>query len=125
MTPEQFREEFERVWPWLEPAVKAYADTSSKDDVWTRISDGRADLWTTQNAAVVTTIEVMMNGKKSLNGWLAGGDLADIQQLEPMLADWGRHQGCEFFTLVCRPGFERKLSGFSRKAVILIKDLTP
>ena len=48
--------DFDRVWPWLRQAVDRWGETHRKWHVWRLIEAERAQLWTTENAAIVTTI---------------------------------------------------------------------
>lgn len=115
--------EFERCWPFLERALKRGLPTHSKEDVWAEIADGTAQLWPLPNAAIVTRIVTYPTGLKIGVGWLAGGDLKEIQQAEPEIAQWLKGQGCSHFVLQARTGWERALNGYRRKSVNLIKDL--
>src|SRR5690606_8031078 len=56
MTPSEQIIEFNRVWKWLEKAVKRGGNTHEKQHVLARILDGRAQLWTNREAAAVTSI---------------------------------------------------------------------
>ena len=123
MTPEEYRAEFDRVWPWLEKAANNDAVTETPESVWQRIEDGRLDLWSTPNSAVVTSIEVYGSGMKELRCWLAGGDLTEIQTIEPAIAQFGRANGCKQISILGRRGWLRALDGYQQTAVILTKGL--
>ncbi|MBI1620366.1 hypothetical protein [Aquamicrobium zhengzhouense] len=123
MTPSEQIIEFNRVWKWLEKAVKRGGNTHEKQHVLARILDGRAQLWTNREAAIVTSIETYDNGFKEIQGWLAGGKLSAVQQLRDEAEAWGKQMGCSRSQLISRPGFERAFPGYRRVAVVLVKDL--
>ena len=123
MTSDEYRAEFERVWPWLSDAVQAYGPVETKDTVWQRITDGFAELWTTPNAAMVTTIEVSPSGYKELKGWLAGGALPEIKEFEPLLAQWARERGCRRVVIQGRRGWLKAFDGYAERAVVMTKEL--
>jgi len=117
------RSEFDRAWPWLEAAVLDYGPVETKETVWARIEGEYAQLWTTENAALVTSIEVSPSGFRELRGWLAGGDLAEIQKIEPALAQWGRQMNCRRAVIQGRRGWLKAFSGYKERAVIMTKEL--
>ncbi len=123
MTDEEYRAEFDRVWPWLDKAANGEFQTDTAETLWQRIIGGKLDLWTTANSAVVTSIEVYGNGVKEIRCWLAGGDLTEIQQIEPAIAHYGKQNGCKQISILGRRGWFRALEGYKQTAVILAKEI--
>lgn len=125
MTPEQlsfYRKEFERCWKWLEAAIDVYGKTHSKDQVWKLIEDGKAQLWPTPNAVLLTSIDEYQSGLKELRGWLSGGDLNEIMQWEPIIAAWAKDNGCQRAVITGRRGWLKAFRGYRELATIMVKD---
>lgn len=114
---------FNRVWRWLEKALAVYGPTHRKRHVWQRIEAGECQLWTTENSAQVTSIETWPTGLTELNGWLAGGNLEEIQSLRPTIEQWAREKGCHRISLVGRKGWSRAFPGYRPVTTAIIKDL--
>lgn len=117
------RAQFERLWPLLAGALLEHPGTYEKHHVWAEIEAGRAQLWPAPHSAVVTFIHVYPTGLKELRGWLAAGDVVEIQALEPIVSDWAKREGCSRFVLTGRRGWARALDGFREIAVFLNKEL--
>jgi hypothetical protein len=115
-----FDANWERCKPYLAPAV---------DEAWTidaveqEIRAGRATLWPMANSAAVTVIQEMPNGRELLV-WLAGGELDELLHFLPSAGNYGKSVGCKRVRIEGRPGWERVLTGYTRKRVVLIKDLS-
>lgn len=120
---ETFRE-FQRVWPWLAEALKAFpAETHRKEHVWAALERGDAQLWASDTAAVVTEITVYPTGLRSLNAWLAGGDLAGIHELDGRIDEFARAKNCTMRTLHGRKGWLRALDGYRDAGAMMMKDV--
>jgi hypothetical protein len=118
------REDFDRVWPWLKPAIENFGDTHRKRHVWAAIESGDVQLWTNASAALVTEIKVYPTGVKLVNAWLAGGDLDGVLLLVPAAERFARAKGCKRVGIAfCRAGWARKLPGYRKAGVQLTKDL--
>lgn len=123
MTPSEQIIEFNRVWKWLEKAVKRGGNTHEKQHVLARILDGRAQLWTNREAAAVTSIEVYDNGFKEVHIWLCGGKLDGAKELEERIAAWGKEMGAQRLLIVGRKGWLRALPDYRELLAIIVKDL--
>lgn len=115
--------EFDRCWPWLKDAVDCYGDTHSKADVWRKIKRKKAQLWPKPDAAIITEIEVHPKGWKELRWWLAGGDLGQLCASVPAIEQFARDRRCKRAAIIGREGWLRVLPGYSKRAVIMTKDL--
>lgn len=115
---------FDRVWPMLKRAVDRWGPTHRKWHVWTLVESGNAQLWTTNRAAILTTVDVLPTGLKELSWWLAGGDLKEGLPLVPGIEQWARGQGCTR-TIIRggREGWAAVLTDYRRAAITLVKDL--
>lgn len=118
------REEFLRVWPWLEAAIRAYADTHRQEHVWAKIESGSAQIWTTPGAAFVSEIRIWPAGLREAIAWLAGGKLDELMMLKPSFEAWARSKNCKRvgFSLG-RKGWERVLKDYRPAGITLMKDL--
>jgi hypothetical protein len=108
----------------IEAALEYSGGTHNFDDVRAGIESGHMQLWATKNAAAVTEI-LKYARKKTLNVFLAAGDMDEIVQNIDGIADWGRLQGCDSLTINGRSGWTRVLGrhGFKPVAVTLERDL--
>lgn len=120
------RDEFDRVWPWLKPAIQNFGDTHRKRHVWQAIESGDVQLWANETGALVTEIKVYPTGVKLVNAWLAGGDIAGVVALVPEAERFARSKGCKRVGIgLCRAGWSRALSpyGYRQTGVQLTKDI--
>lgn len=119
------REEFERVWPYLEPALaEDVGNHHSKEDVWTQIEAKNVGLWTTPNSATLVNPIIDTQGWGA-NVWASGGSLKEILGITyPEVDQWVRECGGKFLMGAGRPAWERPLKklGFKPKNVTFVKE---
>jgi hypothetical protein len=116
--------ELERVWPLLEAAILAYAPTHRIEHVRVKLDSGHCQIWTTPNAAFVSEIRVWPTGLREAIGWLAGGDLDELLMMQPAFEAWARSKDCKRIGIqLGREGWERKLDGYRKTGIQLVKDL--
>jgi hypothetical protein len=121
---EWLEQQFDRCWPFLVRAVRKMKEPYGREYVWERIAAGTAQLWPGNNCAVVTSIEVRVDGSKIIEGWLAAGDRAEIEEITEWAEAFGKREGCFKARLIQRPGFKAKpLSGYRLAAVVMEKVL--
>ena len=87
------------------------------------IEGGRAQIWPTPNACMVTFVEDYPTGLRVLKGWLAGGDLDEILTTIPRIEEWARLAGCKKSLIGGRRGWLRKLPDYAEQYTIISKDL--
>lgn len=118
------RDEFERVWPWLDACFERHGEfrTHSKEDVWRLIASGRACLWPGEKAAIVTELWNHPSGYRSIHGWLAAGELEEIKALVRAAEQMGRDMGCKRAVISGRDGWIRAL-GYERLSTRMSKVL--
>lgn len=118
--------EYERVWPWLEKAAGRYGNTHTKESVLARLLDGRAQLWTERNAALITSIERYDTGMVEVRGWLGAGkpgrSLTDLRKIEKRVEAWAKSIGAQRLTILGRRGWLRALTGWRELAVLIVRD---
>jgi hypothetical protein len=98
--------EFKRCEKWLEDALDYAHGTFDINDVFNDVVNGTAQFWPGKNSAVVTQI-VPYPKKKVLHFFLAGGDIKELEEMEPGIIEWAKSQGCEAITLTGRPGWTK------------------
>lgn len=123
MTEAEVRAAFDTHWPALEKAIASYGPTHTAEDVWERIADGRAALWTDGETAAVTTVEAYPTGFRELRIWLCGGKLKEARRLEQRIVAYGRKHGFERVSIVGRRPWLRALRGWNEAATVMVKDL--
>lgn len=112
--------QFERCKPWLEAALK---DTFyTLDDVERALIEGRAKLWPGKESAIVTELITYPN-EKSMQCWLAGGNLDEILGMIPGIEAEARLIGCTSATVQGRHEWQKVLAdkGYEFYSVTLRK----
>lgn len=114
-----FNAEWTRCRGYLEPAV---------DETWTleavehEVREQRAVFWPMERSAVVTQIHAYPRGRV-LRIWLAGGDLVELTHYLKAADNYARAEGCIAIEVEGRPGWERVLKDYSKRRVVLVKEL--
>jgi hypothetical protein len=115
---------FDAEWQRCKPYIESALDESwTIDAVEQEIRSGRATLWPMQHSAVVTVVQENPSGRTLLI-WLAGGDLNELKQYLPAADNYARAQGCTAVKIEGRAGWEKVLPGYTKRRVILTKELT-
>lgn len=118
------RDRLARARPFLEAALEYARGTHTFSDVVRDLDTGMAQLWDTDRAAVVTKI-LRTPRIKSCHLFLAGGDLAELQRMLPIIEGWARGEGCQRMTLAGRPGWTRSFlrdGGYEAAWTMMSKD---
>ncbi len=116
------RAEFERCSPYIQKALDRDIGTHELPDIWELIADGRAQLWSLPNSAVVTVIEYFPR-KTVLRYWLCGGKLEECLGVQDRIEDWARSAGATDVVIGGRDGWLKALTGFSKNAILMTKVL--
>lgn len=91
---------------YIEAALKYAGGTHNFEDVTASVAEGRRQFWPGIRSAIITEVlEYPRN--RTLNFFLAGGDAAELEAMEPLILDWGRTQGCTTAAMIGRRGWER------------------
>lgn len=109
----------------IEAALGYSGGTHSFEDVVLEVENGTLQFWPGPHSVIITEIQEHPQ-KRILHFFLAGGNLAEIQRMVPLIEDWGREQGCTTASLAGRKGWERTFlqhSGWKPKLVLMSKDL--
>lgn len=118
--------EFLRCKPWIEAALKHAGKTHEVSDVLDQILAGNLQLWPGESSVVVTEINTYPQ-RRTMNYFLAGGNLKELQRMVPDLEKWAISVGCSGVTLTGRKGWLRsflKDSGYSEVWVVMAKELS-
>lgn len=110
----------------IESALAYGSGTHTFDDIVELVESGRAQFWPGLNSAVVTQIDRQPR-RNVLYFFLAGGNLAELEAMEPLILEWGREQGCTLAAMLGRPGWERTFmqrSGWKSSLKMFEKELT-
>lgn len=122
MTIDQLRAELDRVWPWLEKAIERSGGTHHKEHLLARIFAGKAQLWTEEDGACVTTIEKYDTGLLEVYGWLAGGELEAVQRIVARIEKWAKANGINRARIEGRRGWVKALPGYRELATVICKE---
>lgn len=124
-------QDVEAVRPWLEPFLKDFARITclvSPEDVIAQAKAADCQIWSYHDGEnfrgiVVTRIHTNTVGKVC-SLWVAIGDGPElIEGFHAEIEKWARGIGCYALEIVGRAGWQRKLPGYTRTAVVLEKRL--
>jgi hypothetical protein len=122
---EELVTEWARCRRWLDAALHRGGDTQTLDDVFARVYDGTYQFWPTPDAAVVT--QIIPGRDKEFNIYLAGGSMARLEHMMPVLERYAQSQDCTIVTVLGRRGWERSFLcqklGYKPVATLYGKDL--
>jgi len=107
----------------LESALAYAGGTHTVEDVERLIADGSVQFWPGPHSCVVTEFDTQPQ-KKTLSIFLAAGDAAELEAMEPGIMAWGREQGCAVARFVGRRGWERsflKRMGWANTNVVVME----
>ena len=108
----------ERYREMIDSALAYSGGTHTFEDVQELVATGKAQLWP-GNASVGVTEIVVFPRKKTLNCWLAAGDLDELLVMMDFAKEWGAAQGCDAMTMSGRMGWQRVLNKHGWKPVFV------
>ena len=110
----------------IEAALGYAGGTHTFEDVRAGVEAGTLLYWPGVRSAVITEI-IQYPQRRVLNFFLAGGDLAELEAMYPIIMQYGRAQGCSSAVLSGRKGWERsffvRTEGWTPTLVVLEKQL--
>jgi hypothetical protein len=118
-------DEFKRCAPWIEGALEYANGDFDLKDIADGISRNQFHLWTCATAVVVTQF-VQTRKKVTLHLFLAGGNLAGVEELVRECEVWARSIGVNSMTLTGREGWKKsflKPLGFKETSINMHKEL--
>lgn len=101
----------DRLWGWLEPALKAGSDHESREDIEREIEANRAQLWVGDNAVLLTQLIRNPQGR-FIHCWLGGGCLRGLLDMRGGIEAWGRAMECDYASINGRKGWDRVFSRY-------------
>lgn len=117
--------------PWVMPFLEEFereCQTMSAEDVFRQAKSADAQLWSYYDGeryrGVIATRILPMSQGPLCSIWVCYGiDAFELSGMYQVIEDWARSQNCYGIEIVGRAGWERKLPGFRRTAVVLEKRL--
>lgn len=118
-------------WCRLRSHVHAGLDrlggTHNEGDILHLLEQGRLTMWAGDDSFVFTEVNAYPRARE-IRIFLAGGDWAEIQEMEPRICGYGKLYDCRHAVTLGRPGFERrgdwKDHGYKLVGSVYRKDLT-
>lgn len=108
--------DFNQAWGLLSKASRI-GDGLSKEEALAGIYAGEFHLWTGRQSAALSAEE-----GKTIRIGLAGGELAELKEIEKQICEYAKCNGFTNVEIVGRPGWEREL-GYDRVAVVMRKNI--
>lgn len=117
------RAQFARFRGLIDEALAVDAEATA-DILLDEILAGRAQLWPSDHAFVVTQCKLTPLGGV-IHAWMGGGILDEMVALRPGIEAWGRSMGCVYATIDSRPAWDRLYGrfGYERSDGVLRKRL--
>jgi hypothetical protein len=110
----------------IEAALAHAGGTHTFEDIQAAVEAGSLQYWPGPRSAIVTEI-IQYPRARALNFFLAGGELAELEAMYPLIEEWGRSQGCTVAVMSGRKGWERSFltrkEGWEPKLVVFEKTL--
>ena len=108
----------------LEDALHYAGSTHTVEDVLDEVERGDAQIWTSDDAVIVSEIYDYPEATV-LHYWLAGGELQGVIELGRKVLAWGAEQGCTRASLNGRRGWAKALAAeqFVPETVIFTRDI--
>lgn len=103
---------WDRYRAWLLPALR----DATEPELVRQLLAGQAQVWPGETGAIVTQVLADEDGR-SLNVWLAGGNLAGVLALAPGIEAWARAMGCAWVSIDGRRGWTRVLRNHGYRRV--------
>lgn len=116
--------ELDKCRDWIGDALKYARGTHTVDDVIDGIKAGSFQLWPSDRGCIVTQI-VNCPRKRSLNFFLAGGEMDQIKDMYASCVEFAKANGCTALLISGRKGWQRvwKSEGFEPVYTVLGKDI--
>lgn len=122
-------ESVDSVWMALRPeilkALSAHGSHKSESDYLASLKSNQCQMWVAHvgpnvGMCAVVSIENRTDGKAIVVDILAGKDFKSLMTLgEEMLKKYKEQVGATTIEAICRPGFEKTLPNWKKKAVIM------
>lgn len=111
----------------IEAALGYAGGTHTFEDIRAAVEAGDLQYWPGVRSVIITEI-IQYPQKRALNFFLAGGDLAELEAMYPLIEEWGKTRGCVVAVMTGRRGWERSFltrkEGWKPTLVVLEKELS-
>jgi hypothetical protein len=95
----------------IEQALSYSGGTHTLEDVLSQIERGEAQLWTAEDALIITEVHNAPR-LRELHVWITTGELDAVLQLfDEQVEPWAREMGCAQVAFTGRRGWARALRG--------------
>lgn len=118
-----FAAEWRRCRQWVLAALELTGGTHDEADLVEAIAEGRYTFWPCERSAILTHW-IEYPRFRACRVFLAGGDLAELQRMEPVVAEWAKRNGCARIEICGRRGWARALGGYREVATALERRLS-
>lgn len=119
MSAEQYRKQ-------IEAALEYAGGSHAFEDIAEGVEQGRFQLWAGPSSVMITEL-VESPREKAVNVFLAGGNQAELERMEPLVCDFGRRRGCSLIYMTGRRGWLRsflpRVGWKDRRLVVMQKEL--
>lgn len=110
----------------IEAALSHAEGSHTFEDIQAAVEAGSLQYWPGPRSVIITEIQQYPR-KRSLHFFLAGGVMAELEAMYPLVEHWGKLQGCTMCSMTGRKGWEKSFltrkEGWSPLAVVFMKDL--
>lgn len=110
----------------LERALELDGGKHTVQDVADMIERGDAKLWVNGDSLVITQV-VSYPQDRTLNFWIASGDLDEVRAMLPQIYEYGYAMGCSHAETTCRRGWARVMANDgwqeAKKLVVMRRSL--
>jgi len=108
----------------IEAALEYAGGSHAFDDIAEGVASGRFQMWNGPQSVMIT--EVLESPReKAVNVFLAGGNLAELEAMEPLVCAFGRTRGCALIYMTGRRGWERSFltsrAGWEDKRLVVLE----
>lgn len=108
----------------IERALEVGGGTHAVLDMLRQVTDHEAQLWTAEDALIVTEVHDAPR-LRELRFWIATGKRDAVVALSEQVLEWGRKMGCQQAVFTGRKGWVRALAdeGWEQWAVVMGRKL--
>ena len=119
-------ETWNRLRSHIQDGIAQLGGTHTESDLLQLLEQGRLTMWAGDDSFVFTEVNSYPRSRE-IRIFLAGGNWAEIEEMEPRICGLGRLYDCRYAVTIGRPGFERrgdyKNHGYKLVGSVYRKDL--
>lgn len=110
---------------YIKAALEHSHGSHTFEDVVDAVAAGQLQFWPGKESVILTEL-IAYPQYKQLHFFVAGGNLAELMAMVPLVEEWGKSQGCTRASLVGRKGWERTFlsrTGWGQALIVMEKQL--